>query len=433
MTTQEKRTPPGRGPRWRWARRAVAGVAVAALVVGATGASAVPVQAATSGRGTPEVTRFALSDTTVDVRERSRTLTVEMDLQETVEPVREITRAQVTLASPRHGVDTYRYLYMSLELTSGTTTAGTWTGQALVRRWTVPGEWTLSSLRVRDAGGGYSTYSPLWGGRNTSGTWTWDEAWPVAFTVLSVPDTTDPVLTSLTFSPRNVDTRAKIRPVRITARAKDSQSGVGDVYVVFTRTVKHSSTSWTTYEYGTHLVKRGSVWKGTFRVPMWVGEGTHTWRARVRVLDKVENSRGFAQVALRKLGAPRTLKVRSATDRDRPWVTALALAPDPVDVTDAVGLVEVTARARDASSGAQAMRIAVTSPSGTVVTKKLVRDAGPRKNTGFTGALRMPRGSAAGVWRVSLTVTDLAGVSREYTSAQLAAAGVASTLTVTSS
>ena len=405
-----------------------ASMALGAAIVPAT--ATVPAAAAT-GAGTPVISSFTMSSTSLDVRTASKKLTLTLAAAETSDPVRGITSVQAELLSPSLSYQhPERSVWVSFTRTAGTSTSGTWVGSAVIPRWTIPGTWRLLLLRLADKGGGYAEYRD---GRtsSTSGEWTWNAAWPTTFTVQSVADITKPRLQSFTFSPRSVDTRKKIRSVPITVRAADSQSGVGDVYVVFEHTTTTPDSS-STVGYSTHLTKHGKLWKGALRVPMWVGSGTHTWHPYVRVFDKATNSRDHSTASLKGRGEPTSLRVRSLTDKDSPTLTALTTTPGSVDVAPAAGAVAITARTADKSSGVQAARVVATSPSGTQATKKLVRAAGPRTRAKFSGTLTIPQGAEPGRWTLQVTLTDLVGNSRSYPASRLKSLGLPSAITVTS-
>jgi len=393
------------------------------LLVAPASATAHP--GAGSAPGKPVVTNVALSADTLDVRERGRPITLTVEAQESVEPVHDITLVRAELLSPslsfRHPA---RYVWTTLALTDGTATDGTWSGTATIPRWTIPGEWTVGYLLLEDSGGGVST---LYGSSPDD----WEPDWQRTFTVQSVADITRPTLTAFTFSPREVDTRRRIRTVQIRARAADTESGVGDVYVNF-ESVTTTATSRTTIGHSTHLTRSGRWWKGVLRVPMWAGQGRHAWHPYVRVFDRATNSRTVTTKQLRARGAPTSLFVTSRTDRDRPRVTGLTRTPGTVDVSAADARISFTVAAADRSSGAQALRVTATSPSGTVAKRKLVRAAGPRRATSFSGTLRIPVGAEAGEWTVHLLVTDLVGHRRSYTTGQLREHGFPATVTVTS-
>lgn len=411
-------------------RTVPAAVVVIALVSGGVGASPPPAAAAT-GAGTPVISSFAMSTTSLDVRTASKKLTLTLTAAETSDPVRGITSVQAELLSPSLSYQhPERSAWVSFTRTAGTSTSGTWVGSTVIPRWTIPGTWRLLLLRLTDKGGGLTQYSD---GQtsSTSGEWTWNAAWPTTFTVQSVADITKPRLKSFTFSPRSVDTRKRVRSVPITVRAADSQSGVGDVYVVFEHTTKIPNGS-STIGYSTHLTKHGKLWKGALRVPMWVGSGIHTWHPYVRVFDKATNSRSYSTASLHGRSEPTSLRVRSLTDKDSPTLTALTTTPGSVDVASAAGAVAITARAADQSSGAQAARVIATSPSGTQATKKLVRAAGPRTHARFRGILTIPQGAEPGRWTLHATITDLVGHSRSYSANRLASLGLPSAITVTS-
>lgn len=414
-------------PTRRRTRRAALMVCLLAAMVltapgRATAADQVNRVTGADGAGDPVVTGIALSATTLDVRKRGRPLTVTVQAEESTDPVREITRVRAELLSPalsrKHRE---RSLWITLDLTDGTATDGTWSGTGTVPRWTIPGLWQLAYLTLQDAGGGVRSYRQA----------DMADDWQTSFTVLSEPDITRPILTAFTFSPRSVDTRRHPRPVRIRLRAKDSESGVGRVYVGFEY---HDITPDRGFsvERGVTLTKHGRWWKGVLRMPMWVGRGKHVWHARVRLFDRADNSRTVSTARLRARGAPVSLTVRSRTDSDLPTVTGLSRSPASVEVSSEDARVRFTVRAADRSSGAQALWVTAQSPSGARAKRKLTRADGPRRRTSFTGPLRIPQGSAAGDWTLSLLVVDLVGNRRSYTAEQLADLGLPSTISVTS-
>jgi hypothetical protein len=414
-------------------RRRALGIAVLSAAVVAVMVDPGPAQAATIPTppaacktptptpGVPLMTSFARTPTGVNVTAGPKKVTFTVKAKDST---RNITSIGVSMQSPKiSGVQ--RGSFAFLKRTSGTAKNGTWKGTATIPRWTNNGTWKITQVFLFDAGNGFNFYIPTGGGSRP-----WNNAWPKAFSVKSTPDVKPPTVSSLKLSTGSVDTSSKPRPITVTVKAKDNLSGISGLGVGASVTIGSRN-----FNTGTFLVRkagtaRNGTFKGTMIVPRWVMAGTHVWKLTLSAGDVAGNFLGLSAAQLKAKHLTSTFKVKSKTDSTKPALKGLTYTPKSVDARAKSKTVAVTLKASDTLSGVSSARVTFTSPSGFPSTGFLVRKSGTPGSGTWKGKVVIPRCSEPGIWKVSVGLTDVAGNSSRYTTAQVKAKHFSTTLTV---
>ena len=280
--------------------------------------------------------------------------------------------------------------------------SGAWVGSIVVPRWSEPGRVRLGVL-LGDGAENYRSVDP----KDLAAA-----GFPHRVTVRSTPDTTAPELTALRLSPRRLDTRTRSRTLTVTARARDTESGVKSITVngmTATDDLTHDPD-------GSIRLKRipgTAIVRARTRVPRWVGQGT--WKPYlVRVEDHAGRSARYGYRRLGRLGFDQKVRVVSRTDVERPELERFSLRPEAVDVRTANKTVTVTLRAVDHQSGVRRVEAFFWGRdygSGPAMR----RVAGTRRDGIWRGIFLVPRCTPqAGALRVRVDVTDGFGRSRSY-------------------
>jgi len=263
---------------------------------------------------------------------------------------------------------------------------GSWTGNLVIPRWTVPGTWNVTELTVVDHAG-------LEVNLDRSGLIANDLA--RSFHVVSIRDHTPPKLTGFTFTPSLVDTRTTAKAITVTARVTDTQSGVDRVVVLgykagtrkhWNLNLKHTS---------------GQVWTGQRLVPRWSGVSDWTFgsgaSSAVIAYDRMSNARAYSYAGLGALGFKRDYSVISRWDRALPTVSSVAATPHLLDVRTADKSFTITVRAADVGSG-----VAMVKVDGPGYRVALHRVSGTPQSGTWTGIVHVRRCSAhSGSWTPS--------------------------------
>jgi hypothetical protein len=287
--------------------------------------------------------------------------------------------------------------------------AGAWVGSVVVPRWRRPGRVPLGVL-VGDKAENYRFMEPAdlaaAGFRN-------------GVMVKATADTTAPRLTSLRFAPKRLNTRRSPRTLTVTAKARDSQSGVRSITV----NGQMGSQNLTRDPDGsirlTKVAGTANTFKGTTRVPPWVGTGT--WKVYlVRVEDHVGNATTYGYHRLGRLGFHRKLSVVSRVDTQRPTLKRFSLNPTAVDVRATNKQVTVTVRVVDAQSGVRTVEALLWDQLGGRG-GLLHRVAGTRRDGIWRGVVTVHRCTAqARGLRATMQISDRSGRTTTYNSASLA-------------
>jgi hypothetical protein len=348
-----------------------AGVLVAGPVTG--GAPAAAAVSCVKETTPPTITAFSFSPTAVDVRRGAKTVTITGAARDSGG----VASMTAYFSSPRRADGKTSYASATLKLSKGTATNGTFSGRASVSRWGIPGSWTVQGVIATDRAGNstYLSYADLKA-----------KGWRRDLKVTSVADVTAPTLTSFTMSPVKVDTRTAAKRIKVTAKARDAQSGVLAIGVTLTRSKGARKTVT-----GGLVRSKGTVTNGIFTgyvtVPRWVG--TAGWQASVSVFDAAFNTRSYSYAQLGAKRWTRTASVISGTDASLPVVTAEKFAPTTVDVRSAAKVVMATATAKDTGSGVAQVAVTWTSPSKRQsVTASLARRSGTALAGSWSGKPR---------------------------------------------
>jgi hypothetical protein len=252
--------------------------------------------------------------------------------------------------------------------------------------------------------------------------------WQRDLKVLSVPDLKAPRLTAFSLSPTKVDTRSRTATVRVTAKAKDKQSGVAFASATLTRAGGKDTVQAALKR--TKGSARNGTLTGTVTIPRWVGNAG--WAASAQVTDVVGNTKAYSNAALKKKKWKRSVEVQSGVDTVAPTLDDFSFTPQTISSANGPASVSATATLKDSGSGVASASIIWTGPSGyQKLTASLERVSGTPASGTWKGRATTPCYAEAGVWTASAVVTDVSGNTRSYTAAQLAAAGFDTDLTVT--
>ncbi len=298
--------------------------------------------------GNPSITSIAVWPQTLDVRTRPARLHISATATDTGGP------------GPARGVAAVSVRFMGVSfikargaefqdpdaVTLTRQPDGSWLGSALVAPGARAGRYPVMEATVSD---GHSTVSygrdralpnPL---RTTAA-----EVW-----LRSRPDSKPPRLVSLSVHPSRVDARSGPVKIHVTARVRDSGTGVvaveagGELRPVGRR---HSAPG-TTGGPGVGI-KGISSWRGTFLVPQWTGGTAVSSRPiTVYLTDGAGNSTSLSggdERTARKF--PLALRVRAQVDHQAPRVQVVK-PPSPIDVRDGPATAVMLVHAVDRGSG----------------------------------------------------------------------------------
>jgi hypothetical protein len=365
---------------------------------------------------TPVVTRVSTSTRVVDVRRRAKTLAVTVQAHDTVA----ITSVVVTVSRLR-GTGPAAVFTAAATLVTGSPTVGVWRAAVRLPRYIPDGTYRVSSVRLRDAGRGVSTYY-----RHKLPT-----AWPARFAVRSIADRTAPAVTGFDVSARSVDTRSAPATITLRVRTRDDLSGVAKVRV---RGVGVDPAAAPTQPpsrgFSTMLVRSAPGehrWIGRVVVPMWAG--VSTWNLSLKVTDRRSHTRTFYAQDLARRGWQPTLRVTSGRDLVQPSLAALSFAPSVVDARTGDVRVEVSFRVTDDLSGASARTQLEVGPSALVTVSSIT---GPANDRTFHGYLVVPQCGFAtqSTWTVNAMIVDNALNERWLPKDQLDVLGLTSELSL---
>jgi hypothetical protein len=280
-----------------------------------------------------------------------------------------------------------------------------------------PGTWTLASVFVFDSAG--NTLILDSNGLAAAG-------FATTLQVSSTPDVTPPNITAFSFTPAAINTTAASANVTVNFTLTDDFAGANFFQVGFVspsgvlgQPVSKSLTPGTTVTDSVSL---------TF--PRFSEAGTWTVGS-VFVSDAAGNTLILGTADLTARGFPTTLAVTSTTDTTPPTLAAFGFTPNSINVTGFPATVNVNYQVTDDLSGATAFQAVFTSPSGGVTQSAVANFAANTSATG-TVAVTFPKGSENGTWIVTLVfLSDASGNTVSLTTAQVAALGFPTQLTVT--
>lgn len=301
---------------------------------------------------------------------------------------------QVGRLSPgtAHYIDQGKYVRLTRS-----SVAHTFTGSFTVPRGAGEGEWGLSGYVLRDHAGNDvfdddAEDDPI-------ATRTESAILSAGLTVASAPDTEAPTVTSMSLSPKKVDTRKMSKVVRVTVATTDDMSGVAGVSV-YAQRGRHSRQA-TLKDHG------DGTFTGKLRIPRW--QGTGTWKiTNLTVVDRAGNRRpNFGANAPKELGEW-TFDVRSRNDARKPKLVGVK-APKSLDVRRKSKVATFKVHLKDNRAGVARAELAFAERS-----VSLRRISGTGRNGVWKGRVRVDACAAvpARPW-VMVTMHDRADNQRE--------------------
>ena len=360
----------------------------------------------------PTVLSLSFSPATVDVSTGAATSTVSMHITDAGSGVQNFFFLQ--LNSPA-GTNAYCSAY---QLKSGTEADGIWTCTITIGASAAAGLWTIGDLQVRDHAGNLTEISGAAASALSSG----------LTVVSSSADLTPPVLASFALSPTTIDVSTTAATVAATMRVTDSGSGTQQIVLSFQSPIGTVQSCFPTLTSGT---KNDGIWQCTLTFP--VGSAPGTWRILQLRLEDTFQSRQVTTADVAALSGPTTITVTSANaDVTPPVLASFALSPTTIDVSTTAATVAATMRVTDSGSGTQQIVLSFQSPIGTVQSCFPTLTSGTRNDGTWQCTLTFTVGSAPGTWSILQLRLEDAFQSRQVTTADVAALGGPTTITVLS-
>jgi len=227
---------------------------------------------------------------------------------------------------------------------------------------------------------------------------------PTRLEVKSSKDTVSPKLTALNFTPAEIDTSTGPDTVKVNYTATDDLSGVSYVELSF------ASPSGSFKNVSAKLEPAESVSNSlalTFPAHSEPGQWT---LSTAFLADAAGNTMVLNAVALRDLGFPIYLQVKSAMDTRSPELTYIRLSPEVIDTSQGEAIVTLEFKATDDLSGVKSAEAAFISPSGVMGPKGSALFSPARKEVTDSVKITFPKSSEAGAWTLStLILSDAAG------------------------
>jgi hypothetical protein len=449
----------------------IAVVAVAAVTPLAAGAPAVAATPSVSrlcappaDTVPPQLTSLTLSTDTIDLAHGPSTVTVTAHASDAAAGIASgVGDIELEFSSARSGLDT------SLNLVSGTSADGTWSGTVDFSQDAHDGVWALSDLVVSDARGNFQFYGRH--GKNpTSPTDLrlhpdWDSAVTVTGSGAGVPPGHPGVkpgkLKRFRLAPKSVDTVHHAKTVKVSATFAGHRptfvdlllTSSGDGGISFNQTngaivpsatnsfarvarVAPAKAAQAAFFVKIVRLKRTTHnhWAGHIRIGRWAGRVV----ADPDLLAVFEGAgtvtfKEFNQDRLKALHFTHSLKIISGVDSTKPALTGLSVTPTSVDSTTGSQLVTLTARAKDTQSGlALALAQIDFGPAYDDARGSHLLVRLRRQGNVWTGQAKFRECVPSGTWKVSIALVDHAENVAVYGSKKLLAAGLPGTLSVTS-
>ena len=222
--------------------------------------------------------------------------------------------------------------------------------------------------------------------------------------VISAADTDAPRLTSLQFSPYQIDTSAGPASVEVVFHANDNLAGVKSLEVVF-----DSPSGVSKQRASAEFPALGTV-EQSLKVSFPHLSEPGDWNlSGVLLEDAAGNTLALDADGIRAMGVRTGLNMKSASDTSPPQLAALGFAPEEIDTTQGPAVVRVAFVANDISTGVQSVEVGFVNPSGSA----RVRGAAElRASADAKGVIRVifPQGSEPGIWRMETALlADAAG------------------------
>jgi IPT/TIG domain len=385
---------------------------VFALALSAAGAGAA------SAAAPPELGSFSISPGTVTITSSAQNVIVSAEITSTVG----VSSASIGLESPHLSQSSGP---VSFTKTSGTALKGIWEASVPIKQYSNTGTWHVTSVNLADTEGNQA---------RLSATQLHEKAFPSTVAVQGTEDNEAPVLTALSFSPKNVDTTSSAATVTVTATITDNLSGLASASIGFRSPKGRFTTGHTTL---TRI--SGTATSGTYEAqvtfPRYVERGV--WNvSTLQLVDNVGNESVLIPVRLQAKGFPGAVTVEGTVeDAEPPAVTGLTIEPSSVNTTSSAQTVTVKAQLTDNLSGVAGGSIQFQSPNGKQFTSKATfsKVSGSELNGSWKAEVPFEQFTQAGTWKVSsMVLTDGVGNEAKLTGSQLEAKALPDNVSVTS-
>lgn len=168
----------------------------------------------------PQITAIRVSPPSISVSSGPQNVTIALDISDDISGVdfspARFVEFRLHVTSPSGGQQQFMPR-QRFTMTGGSLLAGTWEGAIPIPRYSEPGTWKVSQVRVIDFAGNQRFYNAT----------QLASLGPAAeFTVVSSPaDTTKPEITGVRFTPLAIDTSASSRLVTVTLNITDDLAG----------------------------------------------------------------------------------------------------------------------------------------------------------------------------------------------------------------
>ncbi len=251
---------------------------------------------------------------------------------------------------------------------------------------------------------------------------------------LSAQDTTPPVLVTYSFSPSTFDVSSADTVLTGAIQATDNSSGLQAAFLAFyspsgnRRVDCHSSA-------GSYS---GTLTAGTFTCMGLFPRYTETgqWRLQfLSITDKAGNAATYTRDQLTAMGFPTSLTLTGTSDTAAPSLVSYSFAPASITLAGSPVTLTGAITATDNLSGLYLAYIAFYSPSGQQRADCYPQPGAPEAGTPLNGTYGcsgvFTPGMETGTWRVQFVeLRDVVGNARYYTTQDLMAMGLATSLPV---
>ncbi len=261
------------------------------------------------------------------------------------------------------------------------------------------GVFNVTNLYVKDFAGNEKTYSAA----DLSAL-----EIPTAFEV--VKDTTAPTLTSLTL-PSTIDVTSSKQDATFSAKAADDGTEVSSIYVYLDKNLAVSGTSTNSFYFS------GASGTKTSTVQTYTQTGTFKISS-VSVYDKAGNEKSYTSDDLKTLGFATSFEVTGKGEDKTPPVLTDLILPTKIDVTAGSKSVAFEAKVTDDNSGVSSVYVSfdkyLNSWSNYVSLNSTGKGSGSFDQYSNNGTYKI----------TSVSVSDVVGNSKSYSTADLESMGV---------
>ena len=359
----------------------------------------------------PVLVSFDFTPTQVDTSSASASVTVSLHITDDLSG---FNNGYVQFVNPSHANSALAFV----SRVSGTATDGMYAGTATIPAFSEPGTWTAYYAQFTDTVGNVRQYSMA--DLVAAG-------FPTNLTVISLVDSMPPALVSFDFTPTQVDTSSASASVTVSLHITDDLSGFNNGYVQFVNpSHANSALAFVSRVSGTAT---DGMYAGTATIPAFSEPGT--WTAYyAQFTDTVGNVRQYSMADLVAAGFPTNLTVISLVDSMPPVLASFDFTPKQVNTSSASASVTVSLHITDDLSGFNNGYVQFVNPSHANSALAFVsRVSGTATDGMYAGTATIPAFSEPGTWTAYYAqFTDTVGNVRQYSMADLVAAGFPTTL-----